>query len=113
MKAIPATKYQCETCKTEYASEGDALRCESRPIMHDRGVKIGDEVLITGGDGKGMRCKVESVFILSRDWGHYAWERYWHTVGVSGPVIGSYGHRMLPFDSYEPITTAQGSAGES
>jgi hypothetical protein len=100
MKAIPKTEYQCDVCKHVYSTEKEALKCESKPVTQDRGVKIGDRVRITSGDGTGLECEVSEIFIISKDWGHYAWERYWHTVGVSGKVIGSWGSRMLTFDSY-------------
>jgi hypothetical protein len=103
MKTLQKTQYQCETCQAIYDTEAEAVKCESREVTQDRGVKLGDEVLITGGEGKGHRCKVDNITIVTKDWGHYAWERYWHTVAVSGEVIGSWGSRFLPYDSYETL----------
>jgi hypothetical protein len=103
MKAIPTTEYQCEICKHVYDTQDKALKCESRPVSQDRGVKIGDRVLITGGDGKGHLCEVSEIGIHDMEWGHYAADRYWHTVCVGGKVIGSWGHRALTFDDYEVV----------
>ncbi len=103
MKVIPVTQYQCETCKTIYHHECEALRCESRAVSQDRGVKIGDRVRITGGDGKGNLCEVESVSIINMGWGHHFADRYWHTIAVSGKVIDSWGSRFLTHDDYEVL----------
>ena len=51
-------------------------------------------------DGAGKRAKVTSVSIVDKDWGHYRWERYWHTVALTADFDG-WGSRMLTFDSYE------------
>lgn len=100
-KAIPTTRYQCSICRHIYATEAEAERCESRPISEDRGVKVGDVVTITGGDSTGRDARVESVYVIDKDWGHYAWERYWHTVALTAKVIDHWGHRTLTFDNYK------------
>jgi hypothetical protein len=100
MKRIEIVKYECEKCGARYDSPHSAQQCESKPIREDRGVKIGDEVLITSGDGAGLRCKIESVGVHRPDYGPSA---YAHTVYLSGKVIGSWGHRQLSFDSYKTI----------
>lgn len=105
MKIETIKKYKCEKCGTLYGTAAAAIECEKRPITYDD-VEIGDEVLITGGEGKGSRLKVESKSVLSREWGHYAADRYWHTVSVSGPVIGSWGSQILTFDQRAPIFSA-------
>lgn len=102
-EALQITRYKCKTCGHVYDSEEAADRCESRPVREDRGVKVGDTVLITAGDGEGMKAKVESIYIVDMEWGHYAWERYWHTVALTAKVIDSWGHRTLTFDSYKVI----------
>lgn len=102
MKTITKTYYQCEVCKQEYTKEEDALECEARPVK-GCGVAVGDIVKILSGDGTGKLLKVEEVHICSKDWGHYAWERYWHTEKVTGPVLDSYGHRVLTFDQMELV----------
>lgn len=103
-KPLNITRYQCATCGTVYDTEKQANACEGRPISQDKGVKVGDMVRITSGDGTGQRAVVKSLSIVSRDWGHYAWERYWHTVALD---VRFEGHealgRFLTFDSYEPI----------
>lgn len=101
MKEIVKTTYQCEVCETEYAVKDEALRCEAKPVSQDKGVKVGDIVTIIEGDGRGQRAKVTRVYVLSKNWGHYAWERYWHTVSVNAEIIDSYGCRQLTFDNYE------------
>lgn len=103
MKTIKLERYECEICKQSYDTIEAARECESKPVTQDKGVKVGDEVLITGGDGRGLRCKVESIGVHDKDWGHYAAKRYWHTVFLVGKVVDSWGHRQLSYDQYEPI----------
>jgi hypothetical protein len=101
MKEIQHTSYQCETCRKEYETAEAARLCENKEVTHDRYVKVGDEVTVTVGDGVGKWCKVTLVGVLDREWGHHAWERYWHTVFLVGNVQGG-GTRMLLWDQYEP-----------
>jgi hypothetical protein len=103
MKKKQITRYVCEICGTEYSDAEKAKKCESRSVQYERGVKIGDVVRITAGEGQGKFLKVTSVGIANMDWGHYQWERYWHTVYVSGDVINYWGSRLLTFDSYEVV----------
>jgi len=102
MNKVTITKYKCSVCGALYDSESEALKCEPRPITQDKGVKIGDNVIITSGDGAGAEAKVTNISVIDKQWGHYAWERYWHTVAVSADIIGSHGSRFLTFDSYKP-----------
>ena len=101
METITKTQYKCGICGAVYDTVGGATRCEEKPLSADKGVKVGDEVLITNGDGTGKRAKVTSVSVLDKEWGHYAWERYWHTVVIHADIIDGFGSRMLTFDSYE------------
>ncbi len=101
MKTELKTEYVCEICGTHYGTAEAALLCESKPVSQDKGVKIGDVVLITSGDGTGKKAKVKARRVLSREYGHYQWERYWHTVSLEADVINSWGTRFLTFDSYE------------
>jgi len=103
MKATQIKRYQCEICGHSYDTVKAAKKCESKPVTEDKGVKVGDVVLITEGECKGMKAKVESRHIVDMEWGHYSWERYWHTVGITAKVIGSWGYRQLAFDSYQPV----------
>ncbi len=64
-------------------------------------MKVGDTVIITQGDGEGSKAIVESIHIYDKEWGHYAWDRYWHTVGLTAKVVDGWGHRSLTFDSYK------------
>lgn len=102
MKTQSVDRFQCEKCRTWYDSSDAAQRCEKRPITQDRGVKVGDTIRIIRGDGQG-RGVVESLFVIDKDWGHYAAERYWHTIGLTAKCADSWGHRMLTFDDYEPL----------
>lgn len=103
MKTIQIQKYQCDICGALYETAQAAKKCESKPVSEDKGVKVGDMVLITKGEGQGSEATVESRFVFSMEWGHYAWERYWHTVGLTAKVSNSWGHRQLTFDSYDPV----------
>jgi hypothetical protein len=99
-RAVPATLYLCEICKRAYQSEAAAKECETRSISEDKGVKVGDRVRVLRGDGVGVLATVESVIVYDREWGHYAWERYWHTIGLIAR-LDTWGHRQLTFDDYE------------
>lgn len=101
MKEIKITQYQCEICNEIYKEEYQARRCEDWPITNETGVKIGDIVLITGGEGTGQLAKVTHKSICSREYGHYAWEQYWHTPKVCADLLNGMGSRILTFDQYE------------
>jgi len=103
MKKITKVYYQCEICGQQYLTKEDALECESKPITKDKGVMVGDEVLITRGGGEGKRGKVTFIKIVTKDWGHHFWTRYWHTVALEVDVINSYGCRFLTFEDYKVI----------
>lgn len=98
MKTI--SKYQCEICNRQYNTEAQALECEARPVVHDRGVKVGDTVRITGGDGAGQLCRVTAVLVHEPGWGP---PEYDHSVFLQGDVIDSWGSRQLSFKSYEVL----------
>ena len=100
--AVTITKYKCAICGAMYDTFTAAESCESRPVRQDKGVKIGDRVRVTAGDGVGRLGPVEAVIIFDKEWGHYAWERYWHTVGVTAALDEGF-HRLLTFDSYEKL----------
>lgn len=103
MEVMQVQRYKCDVCGHVYDDKARAEKCESKPVQHDRGVKVGDTVTITAGEGAGLTGTVERIYVIDREWGHYAWERYWHTVALEAKVNGSYGHRMLTFDNYETI----------
>ena len=103
MKVGSTVYYECEKCHTFYESADLALECETRPITQDKNVKMDDMVRITRGDGAGSLAHITSVGVLSRDWGHHFWERYWHTVYITAKVIDDWGSRILTFDDYEAI----------
>ncbi len=97
-------QYQCEICEHVYGTEEAALECESRPISGDKGVKVGDRVRITQGEGVRRFGTVVRRWIYDMNWGHYAAKRYWHTVGLSADLDGSWGTRQLTMDDYELVS---------
>lgn len=95
--------YECSICGNKSKSKEGIEKCESRPVSQDKGVKVGDIILITTGEGAGKKGKVTDILIYDQSWGHYAWERYWHTIGLTVDLIDYYGSRQLTFDDYEVI----------
>ena len=98
MTPVQITKYKCDICGHLYGTAGAATRCESEPIKGDKGVKVGDYVTVTRGEGVGEIAKVTNVFVFSADWGP---RQYHHSIGINADLISSYGSRQLTFDSYE------------
>lgn len=107
MKISQVTKYTCEICGSSYFSPEKAELCESRELSGDKGAKVGDIVLITRGDGAGSKAKITEISVCSREYGHYAWERYWHTVCVVADLIDDFGSRSLLFDDYEMLSNRE------
>lgn len=104
MKTVTLILYQCEICKQAYETEIEAKRCESVPITQDKGVKVGDKVRILYGDGAGKILLVENLHIVNRSYGHNYYERYWHTVALSGEILDERGgNRYLTWDQYEVL----------
>lgn len=103
MLTITQTLYQCQHCKTKYASQYDAEQCEAHPVTQDKGAKVGSTVRILHGDGTGKLATVTDTFIYSRDWGHYSWKTYWHTIGVNAKLNDDWGSRRLTFMDYEVV----------
>lgn len=101
MNTIQITRFKCEICGETYSTAQEALNCERKPVSEDKGVKPGDKVRILSGEGTGEIATVERVFVLDKDWGHYAAARYHHTVAVNAKLDNSWGNRQLTFDSYE------------
>jgi hypothetical protein len=106
MKTSQIQKLHCGICGHFYSTAEAARRCELVPVREDKGVEIGDEVLITKGKGKGMKVQVESRYIVDMWRGRNEWERYWHTVSITAKVMDSAHHQHLTFDSYEPVVSA-------
>lgn len=103
MKTKHTTIYECEICHYTFGSIDDALVCESKPVTGDKGVKVGDKVRVFRGDGAGDDyAKVKKVFVFEKNWGHYLWERYWHTVGLVVDFVDG-GSRTLTFDDYDTV----------
>ena len=100
MKEITITKYECEKCNAQYSNKKEAQDCEAIPVKYDRGVKQGDFVLITKGDGSGHRGKVISVNVTKPGWGPRVYD---HTIYLNVDVVDSWGSRQLSFDSYEVL----------
>ncbi len=103
MKLKEITKYVCEICNAEHSTAKAAKECESREVTQDKGVKVGDIILITSGEGIGKKAKVTHRYIIDKNWGHYAWERYWHTVCINVDLLDDSGSGTLTFDSYKLI----------
>lgn len=101
METIQVTKFKCSLCSTTYSTKKEALSCEGKSVTQNKGVKIGDIITITAGDGCGRLAKVTKVGVIDKSWGHHAWKTYWHTVYVNADILGSFGSRMLTFDSYK------------
>ena len=100
MRVEHHTKYICEVCGANYNTADEANKCEAIPVKHDRGVKVGDKVRITAGDGIGLLCTVENVRVHSPGWGPSTHD---HAVYLIGKVEGSWGHRQLSHNSYEVL----------
>ena len=100
MKEIKVIHYQCEVCKHVYKDEDDALKCEERRVLQDKGVTVGDKVRILTGDGAGEYAIVKRRIVFNRIWGEGAWKRYWHTVGLEADLVDQIGTRLLTFDAY-------------
>jgi hypothetical protein len=96
-------QFECSICGNVYGNADSAIGCEERGITHNRNVKEGDTVRILNGQDSGSLATVTKVFIYDKYWGHYAWERYWHTVGLVAKIKGGYASRQLTFDDYEVI----------
>ncbi len=113
MQEINIKRYKCQTCGHDYGSAEAAVKCEKKPVSQDKGVKIGDIVIVTKGEGQSQKAKVDSRFVFSMEWGHYAWEQYWHTVGLTAQLCDDTGSRQLTFDSYEPLnSTSSDNVGD-
>lgn len=104
IQKVEKVQYQCLTCKAIYDKEQPALDCAERPVQYNRGITPGDIVLITRGDGEGHTATVTKVSIMDKHWGHYQWEKYWHTVALNADVNHrNFASRLLVFDSYTTI----------
>ena len=55
---IVPTFYKCAVCGHVYDTKDEAESCSSRPVSQDKGVGVGDTVLITSGDGRGETATV-------------------------------------------------------
>ena len=100
MKTHHYVRYECEICGGKYDAEEAARNCEAQPVLYDKGVKVGDKVLITRGDGKGTQGLVKTIFVTQPGWGPSA---YNHARGLTADVIGSWGTRQLQWTDYEVI----------
>lgn len=106
MREIGKIEYQCEVCGQTYEESAAAEKCESKAVSKNRGVKVGDRVKIINGDSSGSFAKVTRIGIFDYEWGNSCADRYHHTIYLIADVIGSFGTRMLPFDSYEVVNNA-------
>lgn len=60
--------FQCDICGEKYETVEKCMECENTPIRYDKGVKIGDKVTITRGDGKGDTATVKKINVLPSTW---------------------------------------------
>ena len=102
MFKVTLTKYQCSICEKLYDTQEECQGCESKPVSQDKGVKVGDKVRIIQGQDQGL-ATVERIWITTKDWGHYLWERYWHTIHLQALCSNGVYSRQLTFDDYEVI----------
>ena len=102
MKKVSHEYYKCEICGEEYSTAKEAKECESRPVSKDPGIEVGDRVRVMSGDGVGMVGTVERKWYHDKEWGHYAWERYWHTPGYSVCLDNGL-YRQLCFDDIQRV----------
>lgn len=93
-------KYQCEVCGRVHSDKEGAIKCESIPIQHDKGVKVGDVVRIIKGDGAEQFAKVTAITVQECGWGPAIYD---HSVALTADLIGYWGSRLLTFDSYEVV----------
>jgi hypothetical protein len=93
----------CDLCGASYYTKEAAEECESVPVREDKGVSVGDIVLVTKGDGQGQEAQVKRTLVLDKDWGHYRANYYHHTVAVEADLIGSWGTRLLTCDNYDRL----------
>lgn len=101
MKINHVSTFTCEICEESYGTAEKALDCETKPVTGDKGAKVGNIVKITAGEGTGKLATVWKIGVHSKGWGHYQWERYWHTVFVVANLVDDTGSRTLSFDDYE------------
>lgn len=100
MEVVTHTKYKCSICGKEYNTQEEAISCEQIPITHDKGIRVGDKVLVTYGEGSGHIVPVVSMWIIPGNWDGP--QQYLHTpciqVEFPHPI---YGNRNLLYDDYE------------
>lgn len=99
--------YRCEICERLYDNEKNALDCEAVSAREGKGVKVGDIVMITGGEGAGKKATVTYTGIFDQFWGHCSAKRYHHTVYINADIIDGYGSRLLTFDDYRVLEDSE------
>ena len=90
--------YVCSICGASYSTAKEAKSCESRSISEDKGMKVGDQVLITSGAGLGRQATVMSIGICDKEW-----DRYWHTTYITVKLVDYPGSRILLYDQYNLV----------
>jgi hypothetical protein len=112
MESKSPTPHRCPTCGAEYRTQWLADKCQSRPVLHDRGVRVGDWVRVKTGKHKGLVARVEGVRIVTGGFTWWMWGRYWHTVALDVLIRIQQGKRgertngvpdVLMFDEYEVV----------
>jgi hypothetical protein len=109
---IERPTFRCSKCGTRYGRLEQWERCVRRPVLNDRGVKVGDVVRVTRGRFAGRRASVFLVNVMAPSSLPYGEpDEYWHTVGVyvliqpGKPVEGAnyVPDEFLTWDEYETL----------
>ena len=106
MKTVTTTTYVCEVCGQGYDTPAEAIVCEARPVTHDRGVKVGDTVIVSAGDGTDCKALVTSLGVTKTGWGPKVFN---HSVVLCGDILEVRDKgfsRVLHFDSYKKAAEA-------
>ena len=102
IRTVTHTLFICPICDGQYTSKERAESCASRPLQNAKGVKVGDRVRITAGPHAGIGAAVARCWVANQEWGHYAADRYWHTVIAEVKLLDNIGgYTTLTFDYYE------------
>ncbi len=99
MRKEVITRFVCEICDTKFLGQKEAEECESKEVTMNKGVKVGDMVLVTKGPESGNKTMVIAIGACPKGNGSPDWNKIWHTIGVTIRV----GNRELTllYDQYE------------
>lgn len=89
-------KYQCKVCGSIYDNKNEAKKCEKIPITQERGVKKGDFIMLTEGEGKFEDARVLEVGIVGK---YTGFKKYLHTIYLVVKLFDGRQRNVL-FDNY-------------